>query len=205
MSEFDDTRASSSNFSNPSSKTPKSNFNKTTKIAYLNYISEGIRHNKRFSEIVKDVQERFGSTCFAKNTIPQWVAALKTSKRKVAERQLGSSWMHYWYALHSDSDDESIRVESIQTARSFTDEAGLSMADEENDELPDVIEIKQEPAEEFLRLPSKNNRASLIEPDSTSQILKRKPRRILGKATLNGQTYFMVKWKGSYEEELGML
>lgn len=38
---------------------------------------------------------------------------------------------------------------------------------------------------------------------TTNVIMKKVPECILGKATLNGQTYFMIKWKGFFEDELG--
>lgn len=210
MSEFDDTKGSNS-------KKVKKKFNKTIKKAYLEYIVKGIKQHKRYSKIVEDVLQRFGAEFILKNTIQKWVSALKSPRRNVAERQLGSRWIQFWEELHPESDDESNqeeprRRESIQSTMSFTarlesntEETGSLMTDEGNDdELPDIIEIKQESAEEFPRVPSKTSRANFMEPDSTTRNSKRKPRRILGKANLKGQTYFMVKWKGSYENELGM-
>lgn len=112
--------------------------------------------------------------------------------------------IEYWHTLHPESYPAESSNRSVTSgSESTASEAGSTMAVEENhDELPEIIEIKYEPADGFLKLPIKPNGASLMQPHSTTRISKREPHCILGKATLNGQTYFMVKWKGPFEDEL---
>lgn len=177
-------RASKSSVSTRSSNMSKSAFKK----ACLKYIGECLKQNKRNCEILKDVRERFGSYRSGKKTIQNWISAVKSTDRNASERKLGTRWMHYWDALHSDS------RESDQTASSIKDDSESSATEARstmtNDrEFSDIIEIKYEP--------------DLIKPNPVSST-KREPHSILGQATLNGQAYFMVKWNGRYKDELGM-
>lgn len=61
-----------------------------------------------------------------------------------------------------------------------------------------MIEIKQE----SMSITSSPN--NLVESDRSSSVSNRVPERIVGKATLKGEIYFMIKWKRLFEAEFGM-
>ena len=73
----------------------------------------------------------------------------------------------------------------------------MTTEEADNDNLPEIIEIDSDDDESATTVNPPFG-GKLIEPHKV-------PASILGKATLNGQTYFMVKWKGPYEDELGLL
>lgn len=107
------------------------------------------------------------------------------------------------YLWQSSKPTQTAASSFTSAAEAILAEAGTTMAVEENhDELPNIIEIKQEPKDGSLKLPNQPNQGNLIEPDSSSS--GKVPDRILAKAKLNGQSYFTIKWKGPYEDELGL-
>lgn len=176
------------------------------KRASMEYIDECLRENKRFREIYKNLEERLKLESVAKKTIQSWISALKSSNRMIARKKLGVTWMPYWYALHPDTlgDDESEQGvdESSGGLAATGSEAGSTMVvDEAHDELPDIIDIINRDG--LLRMQIIPNPVSLLETETSIQIPRREPQSIIGKATLNGQTCFMVKWKGPFEDELG--
>lgn len=161
------------------------------KKACLDYILECLKQNKKNDlEIINDLKQRFSLNSLYINNVASWITALKTSNRDNSNRSLGKNWMEYWHSLHPDSRDESIN-QVVGSASSVTADSK-----ENHDDLPDIIEIKQESIDGFLKLPIKPNQAG---------VPKREPHSILGKANFNGKTYFMIKWKGPFPDELGML
>lgn len=89
----------------PTKKT-YSRHNLQLKKEYFEYICKCARENKTNREIVNDLQERYGSECIAKNTILNWIVALKKKNRKHARERLGPQWMTYWDELKRPDDSK---------------------------------------------------------------------------------------------------
>lgn len=174
---------------------------KNSKRAYLECISECLRRDMRTFEILKNLEEKrlASESCVANRTIRNWIGALRSSNREKAEAQLRTEWMCYWNALHPDSqeDDESSNRQVESTITNGPESSAV-----ESPESPDIKEIKQELTDGFLRLAIDPTRSSYLM--ETAGLTTREPHSILGQATLNGQTYFMVKWKGPHRDELGI-
>lgn len=197
-------------------------YDSSVKSEYLEFISESLMKNKQTSEIINDLHERYGSECVTKGTLTNWISRLKCSDRRRVEQYLGIEYIIYWDKMNNAtklnqeessredntnnnyaSDDlmreERASLEAITpTASSLGDSsssAGSVMTTEEVDnDLPEIIEIDSDDEYANVKPPV---RGKLIESHKV-------PESILGKATLNGQTYFMIKWKGPYEDELGL-
>lgn len=69
------------------------------KNEYLEYIFKCVQDNKSNKEILNELQEKYGSECIPKNTLNQWIAALKTRNEEYARDKLGPDFMTYWDEL----------------------------------------------------------------------------------------------------------
>lgn len=185
------------------SKLIGNNYKPYVKRQYLESISECLRANKGADEIVRHVQMRYGCECVSANVIDEWIAALKSSNRNETKRLFGNYWIKYWDALHRDLDYDLNQVGSTG-GESIVDDDARSMVKSESQQQQEMIEVKQESWDEFQMLPMTSSRDSLKKPRSSSSMSNRMPERIIGMANLCGQTYFMIKWRGAVENELGI-
>lgn len=179
----------------------------TFKRKTLEYICECLRQNKsQNSEILKVLTERVDIGLVPINTIYAWISALKSPNRSVAGHSLGKLWIEHWDAIHHHQSGLSNPQSSWMNQEKSTRLVVVKREKEEEEEEPDIIEIKREELEMMTQktASSIHGANSMETVQRSARVSKKVPKRILGQATLHGQTYFMIKWKGPFEDELGL-
>ena len=186
----------------------------SVKKEYFEYICESIRQNKKNVEIIQVLQKRYGSDCMVVGTIKNWICALKSENRIKAIQILSPYFMHYWNEIHQSSQKnfESTRGrESPLTSTSLTstpsvltDNARNTCSNETVHYLNHINRVPSSPSEGgLLRLPITPSLSDSRSERSISSF-KREPESIIGEALMDGQNYFMIKYKGSFNNGLGI-
>lgn len=149
-------------------------------------------------------------------TIQNWICALKSENRNNAIKVLSPTLMHYWNAIHQSPQKQFNHSESTRgrelplTSVSLTftppeliDNARNTCTNEIINCLNHMNRVPSSPSDGFLRLPITPSRSDSRSERSISSF-KREPESIIGEASMDGQSYFMIKYKGSFNNDLGI-
>lgn len=175
--------------------------NDVRKSECLEYICESVREKKRYCEILKGIQQKYGSEVFVRGTVGNWISSIKSSNRNKALRSLGRSWMSYWNAIHHRSGtSKHNNLNRIVPKKQETTARRSSRIRKVKSEM---IEVKSERIDEFDRHLSSSMESS---HGSSSRVAEARkvPEKILGMVKLNGRDYFLIKSKGFFKDNLGI-
>lgn len=179
----------------------KQKTNLVRKSECLEYICERVRERKRFTEILKGIQEKYGSEDFVRGTIETWISSIKSSNRDRALRSLGRSWVSYWDAIHHHRGGRSQHA-NLKRNVPQKQETTARRSSRIRQVKSDNIEIKSE-------LIEFDSHASSSMEESHRRLFKKfepkkVPEKILGMVKLNGRDYFLIKSKGFFKDNLGI-